>query len=75
MEVISWGKTRKEIERERKIDLLLSFCRERQKGGGCSGCPIARICYSHPLGEGITSFPESELQDALALMASKEAEK
>ena len=74
MEVISWGKTRKEIERERKIDLLLSFCRDRQKVGGCSGCPIVRICYAHPLGEGITTFSESELQDALTLMASKESE-
>ncbi len=72
MEVISFGRSRKDEERDRRLDIIIAFCRSRKRcrAGDGRACPLLGLCGSRPLGEGITSFSDGEIQDALRLIAS-----
>ena len=71
MEVISFGRSRIDEERDRRLDIILAFCRSKKR---CRRegrrCPLHPLCGSRPLGDGITSFTDEEIGEALRLIAS-----
>ena len=49
MEIVSFGKTRAELIRDKNLDMIISFCHLRHGcGKGERRCPLAAICYRHP---------------------------
>ena len=70
MEIVSYGKAKAEADRERNTGILLGFCRSHRR---CRRdgrrCPLACICYSHPLGYLVTDFTEKEIAEAFRLIA------
>ena len=70
MEVISFGRTRAEIVRDKNLDMIISYCHLRRGcGKGERRCPLSGICYSHPMGYLITDFTDEEIEEALKLIA------
>lgn len=70
MDIISFGRTRAEIVRDRNLDMIISYCRMRHGcGKGERRCPVAEVCYRHPLGSTITDFTDDEIREALELIA------
>ena len=70
MEIVSFGKTRAELIREKNVDIVITYCRMRHScGRGGTRCPLAVICGRHPLGYLITDFTDAEISEALELIA------
>ena len=71
MEVVSFGRTRADTVRDKNLDMIISYCHMRHGcGRGDQRCPVARICYRHPLGYLKTDFTDKEIEEALRLIAS-----
>ena len=70
MEIVSFGKTRAELIRDKNLDMIISYCHLRHGcGKGERRCPLAAICYRHPLGYLLTDFTDDEIEEALELIA------